>query len=54
MNLALPSDWPTTLAEAKALQERLRHRVVAKGEPGSLRRIAGIDEIGRASCRERV
>lgn len=43
MNLALPSDWPTTLAEAKALQERLRHRVVAKGEPGSLRRIAGID-----------
>ncbi|HEX8374550.1 MAG TPA: deoxyribonuclease V [Geminicoccaceae bacterium] len=35
--------WPTTLDEARAVQEVLRHRVVASGDLPPPRRIAGVD-----------
>ncbi|WP_051340393.1 deoxyribonuclease V [Azospirillum halopraeferens] len=35
--------WPTTEAEARAVQERLRTRVVARDDVGPLRRLAAVD-----------
>lgn len=35
--------WPTTVAEARAVQEALRHRVVVAGAFPQARRIAGVD-----------
>ena len=35
--------WPRTPAEARALQEELRARVIAAGGPASPQRIAGVD-----------
>ena len=43
MKAELPPDWPGSIAEARALQERLRARVVREGGPLRPRRIAGID-----------
>lgn len=39
--MSLP--WPVSVAEARAVQERLRHEVVRSGDPGPIRTIAGID-----------
>jgi deoxyribonuclease V len=36
-------DWPASIQEAREIQEQLRHRVVTSGDPGPVRRIAGID-----------
>jgi deoxyribonuclease V len=35
--------WPASVAEARTIQEALRHQVEASGDPGPVRRIAGID-----------
>lgn len=35
--------WPSSVEEARRIQEALRHRVVTSGDPGPVRRIAGID-----------
>lgn len=44
MKVALPADWPTDIAGARALQERLRREVVAEGGPdGVPGLIAGVD-----------
>lgn len=42
MKKPLPS-WPADLAAARALQERLRHRVAARDGLGDVRCVAGID-----------
>jgi deoxyribonuclease V len=36
-------DWPTTLEEARAIQERLRSQVIARDDFGELRAVAGVD-----------
>jgi deoxyribonuclease V len=36
-------DWAVSLPEARALQERLRRRVVAEDRLGQVRRVAGVD-----------
>ena len=38
-----PDPWPTTEAEARAIQERLRGRVITHDDFGPLRRIAAVD-----------
>lgn len=38
-----PSVWPRTVAEARALQEALRGRVVTADRFGKIRRVAGVD-----------
>lgn len=43
--------WPRTVAEARALQERLRDRVVARGGPRRVRLVAGADLAYRADGR---
>lgn len=43
MRTDLPPDWPTTIAEARALQERLRDEVVTTGGPEAPALIAGVD-----------
>jgi len=35
--------WPTNVAQARALQQRLRTRVIARGRPRRLDTVAGID-----------
>ena len=35
--------WPASFADARGIQETLRHRVVTSGDPRPVRRIAGID-----------
>ncbi len=40
---AAPGGWPTTIDEARLVQEELRHRVVTSGTVASPGRIAGID-----------
>jgi deoxyribonuclease V len=35
--------WPASIEEARGIQEALRHQVVTSGDPGPVRRIAGID-----------
>ncbi|MHB1414491.1 MAG: deoxyribonuclease V [Chloroflexota bacterium] len=35
--------WRVSIAEAVAIQKRLRSRVVAEGEPGDVRYVAGVD-----------
>jgi deoxyribonuclease V len=40
---ALQHPWRVSPAEARAIQERLRSRVVSDGEPTRLARIAGVD-----------
>lgn len=35
--------WPTTIAEAQAIQEQLRTQVIERDEIGTLRTVAGID-----------
>lgn len=36
-------DWPTSLAEAQAIQERLRPQVIAHDDLGEIRTVAGVD-----------
>ena len=36
-------DWPTTLQEAQAIQERLRALVIAHDDFGAIRTVAGVD-----------
>ena len=44
MNVTLPADWPATVAEARALQHRLRGQVVTEGAIAAPPRlIAGVD-----------
>ena len=43
MRLAAAHGWPSEVAEARVIQESLRHRVITEGGPPSLRRIAGVD-----------
>src|SRR3954451_22617517 len=43
MDDAIPDPWPTTEAEARAVQERLRGRVVTHDDFSPLRRIAAVD-----------
>lgn len=43
MRLAAAHGWPSEVAEARVIQESLRHRVIAEGDPPPLRRIAGVD-----------
>ena len=43
MRLAAAHAWPSKVAEARVIQESLRHRVITEGGPPSLRRIAGVD-----------
>jgi deoxyribonuclease V len=43
MRTALPADWPTTIPEARALQERLRREVVTTGDVPAPHLIAGVD-----------
>jgi deoxyribonuclease V len=38
-----PHPWPRTVAEARAIQEALRARVVVRDRLGPLRRVAGVD-----------
>jgi deoxyribonuclease V len=40
---APPHRWPATVAEARAIQESLRERVVTEDRFGEIRRIAGVD-----------
>lgn len=47
-------DWPTTEAEAAAIQERLRPLVRADGEPAEVRTAAGLDVDYRDSSDELV
>jgi deoxyribonuclease V len=53
VEVRLDEPWPTTVAEAVALQERLRHRVSAvDSRPGPVRTVAGVDvAYDRASSR---
>ena len=39
----MSGDWPASIEEARAIQEQLRHEVVTEGDPGPVRRIAGVD-----------
>lgn len=39
----LRHDWPATVAEARAIQERLRDRVITRDALGEVRRVAGVD-----------
>ena len=39
----MSGDWPASIEEARAIQEQLRHQVVTAGDPGPVRRIAGVD-----------
>ncbi len=41
--IPIAADWPTTAAEAKAVQQALRGRVITEGDLPPLRRIAGVD-----------
>jgi deoxyribonuclease V len=43
LTLAAAEPWPTTAAEARAVQQALRGRVIAEGDLPPLRRIAGVD-----------
>jgi deoxyribonuclease V len=43
MRTALPPDWPANIAQARALQERLRAEVVMADGPAAPRLIAGVD-----------
>ena len=43
MRLAAAHAWPSKVAEARVIQESLRHRVIAEGSPPAPRRIAGVD-----------
>jgi len=43
MRPVIPQAWPTTPAEAIAVQNRLRRRVVAKDRLGVVRYVAGLD-----------
>ena len=36
-------DWPTTLEEAQAIQERLRSQVITHDDFGEVRTVAGVD-----------
>jgi deoxyribonuclease V len=44
-------DWPHTLAEARALQERLRSRLVLRGGPRRVRLVVGADLAYRTDGR---
>ena len=39
----MSGDWPASIEDARAIQEQLRHEVVIEGDPGPVRRIAGVD-----------
>jgi deoxyribonuclease V len=43
LKIAALHDWPSTVAEARALQERLRGRVIARDRLGTIRHVAGVD-----------
>ncbi|HHO68525.1 MAG TPA: deoxyribonuclease V [Gammaproteobacteria bacterium] len=40
---AVQPDWPTDVAAARAVQERLRERVIRRDALGPVRRVAGVD-----------
>src|SRR5689334_1960444 len=39
----LSHDWPTTVADARAIQEQLRGRVIVNDRLGAIERVGGID-----------
>jgi deoxyribonuclease V len=41
--VAVPHEWPTTVGDARAIQEQLRDRVVVSDRFGPVERVAGID-----------
>lgn len=41
--ISVPHAWDVTLAEARAIQERLRARVITEDRLGPVRRVAGVD-----------
>ena len=41
--MLLGSDWPTTPAEARALQDQMRAQVIQHDDLGEIRRVAGLD-----------
>ena len=43
MKIVALHDWPSTVAEARAIQERLRGRVIARDRLGKIRHVAGVD-----------
>jgi deoxyribonuclease V len=54
-------DWPTTLEEAQAIQQRLRAQVIAHDDFGEVRMVAGVDagyegdpQVGQAIARAAV
>jgi deoxyribonuclease V len=54
-------DWPTTLEEAQAIQQRLRSQVITHDDFGEVRTIAGVDagyegdpQVGQAIARAAV
>ncbi len=43
MSARAPHPWPRTVAEARAIQEALRSRVIARDRIGRVRHVAGVD-----------
>ena len=43
MSNPLQHKWDVTPAEARVIQERLRHEVIAEDELGPVRLVAGVD-----------
>ena len=43
MSARAPRPWPRTVAEARAIQEALRSRVIARDRIGRVRHVAGVD-----------
>jgi deoxyribonuclease V len=41
--VAVPHEWPTTVGDARSIQEQLRDRVVVSDRFGPVERVAGID-----------
>lgn len=43
MQIPDPSDWPTDIDQARALQEQLRSAVITRDQLGPVERVAGVD-----------
>jgi len=43
MKIAQPIDWPENVAEARAVQEQLRARVITENQLGAVEHVAGVD-----------
>ena len=57
MKIAVQGSWPTTVAEAREIQETLRAQVITRGAPANVQYVAGVDvgfEQGGAITRAAV